>query len=106
MKAAATSRPDRTGPVQRNAARAGESRLQLPRLKHGAQFRRDAPARDCARSHTNTQTHTAIQVARQPLAGRAGEARRRAVDHGAGLAGLGLSPAAVAELRAQDQEPA
>lgn len=57
MKAAATSRPDRTGPVQRDAARAGESRLQLPRLKHGAQFRRDAPARDYARSRTHTHKH-------------------------------------------------
>lgn len=110
MKTAATSRPDQTGSVQRDSAGAAECRLQLLRLKHGAWFRRAATAHMSAHvyTHTNIQTHkhTAIQVAGQPLAGRAGEARRRTVDHGAGLAGLGLSAAAVAELGAQDQESA
>lgn len=94
--------------MQREAAGAGECRHQLPRLKHGAHFIRDAPARANAllQTHPHTHTHTAIQVARQPLAGRAGKAWRWAVDHGAGLAGLGLSAPAVAELGAKDQEPA
>lgn len=50
--------------------------------------------------------HTSIQITGEPLAGRAREARGRAVNHGARLAGLGLSSAAVSELGPQDKEAA
>ncbi len=56
------------------------------------------------KSKIKENKHTSIQAARRPLTGRALEMWSGSVNHGAGLAGLGLSSAAVAKLRSQSQE--
>lgn len=102
MSASATNHQPRNGLMLRVAAGTGEFHPQLQeRNKSESGLSNLSFHRKAAKV-----VHTTVQVAGQPLACRACEAGGWAVNHGAGLAGLGLSAPAVPELGAQDEEAA